>query len=267
VEIVSARRKDDMVILIEQNNTLQKTLIKKVNKTFCQKLGYLDKDLENKDFFKIIDSKTREKIKNYIEYEEYGIDISSILSRIKYIKLIGNDKKEIKVKIKVFTVISNNKNNMRFELLAREPELVDVLAEFRKQNNHFEYQIDKDLKVIDARSIKSEIKLLCKFCNEHNKNCSAMLIDKKNISKEYIKEVINNIKTKIRSYDQIGATEGYIIIILINCNLKEARNVSHRIESYIPNQHKKINISYCDLQDLYKSSITHNYNTEIIQTI
>lgn len=238
-----------MIIVVLQNNTTKEILIDDLNHAAETALLYSRKDLKNENFFKIISEDLRQKIENYIEYENYGIDIESILSKTNNVYLVNREQKKLKVKVKVFPVISEKKDIIKFEILAREPDCIDKLVEFRERMNDFEHSIDDRFQVMDKVATQNEIKLLSSFCQEYNADCIMCIVEFKHFSHEVVGDVIRKFKRNTRSYDEIGLMDDLLVFFLVGCSLQNAEKTAKRIFDKFREVTEGIHMYYFNLRN------------------
>lgn len=245
MEIVSARRKEDLVIVILQDNNNKKILIEDLNRAASTALNYNRENLSGNELFKILDQETKQKIIDHIEYEKYGIDISSILAHTRNINLIARNGQLIRVKVKVFPTTSSDQNIIRFELLARAFSYVDELAAFRESLSHYEYSLDEKLKIMDSAAVAQELSLLSAFSLKYKVDCCIAIIELKKFTAENAEIIIKIFKKNSRSYDEIGLLENSLIIFLIGCEKHDAVSALNRLmyhfkEAFAPAENIKI---------------------------
>jgi hypothetical protein len=247
VEIVTARRQKDIIIVVVQNNLKKEIIIEDMNHAAESILLYSRSELKNENFFKIINDDAKQKIENYIEYENYGIDIESILSKINAIYLVNKNQQKIKVKTKVFPVMSKNKDEIKFEILAREPDCIDKLIEFRQKVKDFEHSIDAHFQIMDKSATQNEIKLLSTFCEQYDTECIMCIIEFKHFSHDAVENIIKKFRKNTRSYDEIGLVDDLLVMFLVGCSNKNAEQTVKRIFNKFKEVSENITLYYFNL--------------------
>ena len=246
VEIASKRRKDDVVIVIVQDNDNKKVFIENINEAAEVALCYDKDDLIGCDLFKILDDELQKKIMFHIEFEQYGIAIDSILAKTKNIHLVGRDGQRAKVKVKIFPTVSDVKNRMRFEILARTLDYIDELALFRESVGHYEYSIDDTFKVMNSEAVKKEISILSSFTEKYNVDCIANFIELREFTYDFAAYVIKILKSNIRIYDEVGMLNNHIVLFLIGCKKDDVGNVFKRLLNKI---NRSIKVYFYNLRE------------------
>ena len=235
---ISPRRKDDMLLSAVQNNLDKDVVIKNASKSILQELCYSLKELKGLSFFKILSKQTTEKICSHIEYENYGIDIISILPKIKSFCFVDKFNQCIHAKIKVFTTVSENPDQINFEILARKYSCFDWLAEFREKYTDFKYLLDQDLGVMDEQTVKKEVALLLLFCTQRSHDCTMCAIDIKKLTLQEKRLLVQNLKHNIRSYDQIGIANEHVVIFFVGCQSLDFISIMSRLYEKILQRYK-----------------------------
>ncbi|AHX11084.1 hypothetical protein NHE_0114 [Neorickettsia helminthoeca str. Oregon] len=247
MEISIARRKSDLVISIVQDNNDKTVMISDANEALLSLLFYTSSELKGRPFFDILEQKDRDRILEHLEYEEYGIDIESILTRLRELSLKSKHGANIPVKIKIFPSSSASSREKRYQILAREYGCIDHLADFRRSCDHFEYSINDTLRIMDSQSTEAEIVLLSRFCKQYRQNCVVGFIQLSDSSRTSMLQVIEILKKSIRSTDQIGAIGRVIVVFIIGCEPQIADRPMSRIISKVRQFDKGATLKYFNL--------------------
>ncbi|WP_264374665.1 hypothetical protein [Wolbachia endosymbiont (group B) of Carcina quercana] len=208
-DFITARRKDDAVISVCQDNEKKNVLISGLNQAARNLLKCEEGNLLNKPLINILSKRAAEDMKSYLEYTEDGRDLPDILPKVIGFSLIDAKGEDIKTKVKVFRTTQFTNSKINYELL----ELYVVL------NFAFEYQINAVIGIIGFNSKLNETNNALSVIIEHfYKNC--------------------------RSDDFLGCIdENKVLFILMNCDANNTSKIVNRIHSSINKQLLKRKLS------------------------
>ena len=165
LETVTARRADDAVISVQQDNTTQNITISGINVPALRLLG-LDQDsvVLNSSLYSIVDSKTKNIISSYLEYSDNGTDLTDVVSKMRDFVLLNSQSQALSVKPKVFRVTSA-KNFLNYEILIRDTSVSQKLSAFRRDMlpPDARYTIDENLGILDEQSTTTEVQVILSF--------------------------------------------------------------------------------------------------------
>ncbi|AHC39431.1 PAS domain-containing protein [Ehrlichia muris] len=257
---VVARRSDDSVISVQQNNTLQNLTISNLNKAAETLLDYTAEELSNKPLSTILHKNIVDNIDSYLEYTSDGTDLFDILSKTRNCSFIGRNNKIIPVIQKVFRTTAANQNIINYEILVRDASISQKLDIFRQSIiSNKKYSMHSVFNIMDEVSTKTEIKIVLDFLHKHNKHAiiSMMQLDppynKSNID-TLTQHTINLLHKNVRESDIIGYIGDYkIIFILLGCKSEHAYSAISRIHKNINNNlqnfHAKASIGYAQMHN------------------
>lgn len=247
-DFISARRKDDAVIFVCQDNKEKTLLISSLNQAASQLLKYEEGNLLNKPLTDIVNTKTAESIKDYLEYAEDGQDLYDVLGKVIGFALVDSKGQSIMTKVKPFRTAQYAKHKINYELLIRDVSLHHRLGVFRNENLKGEkYTYHDSLNIVDSRSTILELCIVLNFALKHDINAAIGIIglnsehNKINDS-EYeinnaLKVVIEHFYKNCRSDDFLGHIDkDKVLFILFNCSIQDTPKVIERIRSSIIEQ-------------------------------
>lgn len=130
-DFIIARRKDDAVVSICQDNKKKTVLISGLNQVARDLLKYEEENLLNKPLINILGARAAGNVKNYLEYTENGHDLLDILPKVIDFSLIDAKGEDIRTKVKVFRTAQFASNKINYELLIRDISLSHKLGIFR----------------------------------------------------------------------------------------------------------------------------------------
>ncbi len=132
-DFITARRKDDAVVSVCQDNKKKNVLILGLNQTARNLLKYEEGNLLNKPLINILSARAADDMKNYLEYIENGHDLLDVLPKVIGSSLTDAKGEEIKTKVKVFRTTQFASNKINYELLIRDISLSHKLGIFRDE--------------------------------------------------------------------------------------------------------------------------------------
>jgi hypothetical protein len=252
-DFISARRKDDAVISICQDNEKKAVLILGLNQAARDLLKYEEENLLNKPLTYILSTKAADNMKNYLDYTKNyldytknGHDLLDILPKVIDFSLIDAQGEEVKIKVKVFCTTQFTSNKINYELLIRDISLFHKLEIFRdrylkgrKYKNHDSFNIP------DSESSILELYILLNFIFRYQVNVAIGVIDLNNNceTNNTLKTVIEHFYKNCRSDDFLGyISKNKVLFILINCNSNDTPKVIDRIHSAINKQLSEQNL-------------------------
>ncbi len=134
-DFLTARRKNDAVVSVCQNNEQKNVFILTLNQPAEILLKYQKEDLLNKPLTNILNARTIDIINNYLDYTENGKTLFDILPKIIDFSLVNSKGENIPVKVKVFHVAQpSDHSKIYYELLIRDISLFYKLQILRNEH-------------------------------------------------------------------------------------------------------------------------------------
>ncbi|APR98137.1 PAS domain-containing protein [Wolbachia endosymbiont of Folsomia candida] len=236
-DFITARRKNDAVISICQDNDKKTVLILGLNQAASDLLKYKSENLLNKPLIDILSTRAADNIKNYLDYTENGHDLLDILPKVIDFSLIDAKGENVKTKVKVFRTTQFTNNKINYELLIRDISFSHKLGIFRdkylmskKYKNHDSFNIP------DNESSVLELYVILNFAFQYQINAAIGVIglNSNDDTHDALKIVIEHFHKNCRSDDFLGyINENKMLFILVNCNANDTRKIINRIHSAI----------------------------------
>ncbi|WCR58042.1 hypothetical protein [Wolbachia endosymbiont of Ctenocephalides felis wCfeJ] len=240
-DFITARRKDDAVISVCQDNRRKTLSILGLNQAAKDLLKYENESLLNKPLISVLSARAADDVRDYLEYTEDGQDLLDILPKVIGFSLVDAKGEDIRTRVKVFRTMQFTNNKINYELLIRDISLFHKLKMFRdkylmgkKYKNHDLFNIP------DNESSILELRVVLNFALQHQINVTVGIIgfdshfDKIN---DALKTVIEHFHKNCRSDDFLGyINKNKMLFILINCDAKSTPKVINRIYSAINKQ-------------------------------
>ena len=257
---VVARRSNDSVISVQQNNNLQSLMISNINKSAETLLEYNAHELANKPLATILHENVMDNINSYLEYTDYGTDLFDILSKTSNFSLIGKNNNVISVNSKVFRTATFNKNVINYEILIRDSSISQKLDLFRKLVlSNTKYNTHPVFNIMDEESTIKEINMILDFI--HRNNLRAVIgitqIDPphNNLNIDTLTQnTIDLLYKNIRENDITAYAGNHkVIFILLGCKSEDANSAVSRLHRNINNTLQycstKISIGYAQMHN------------------
>ncbi|WP_246209842.1 hypothetical protein [Wolbachia endosymbiont of Atemnus politus] len=162
-DFITARRKDDVMISVCQDNKKKVVLILGLNQAARNLLKYRKESLLNKPLINILSARAANDVNNYLEYTEDGQDLFNILPKVIGFSLIGAKGEDIRTRVKVFRTMQFIDNKINYEMLIHDISLLHISGMFRD-----EYLMGKKYKnhnLFDIPDSKSSVLELCVVSN------------------------------------------------------------------------------------------------------
>lgn len=245
---ISAKRKNDAVITVCQDNEKKVVNIEGLNNAAERLTGYLSSDIKGKSLDVILADEIKETMDSYLEYEDDSDGLASILRKIRHFKILNKQGRNVEVSLKVFNVISDDIKHPHFELLMRDVTLANKMDELKKQimeQNSADEVLDVDIGVPNQVSIIKSLELIQTFIKEHHLEASFAVvsldkldsyyaIDSGNTANHIIRSVYETIAGTCREGDILGYLgDGRIGVALFDCSSENAKIVLNRIRMMI----------------------------------
>lgn len=240
-DFITARRKDDAVISVSQDNEKKNVLILGLNQAARNLLKCEEGNLLNKPLINILSARAAEDMKGYLEYTEDGRDLPDILPKVIGFSLIDAKGEDIKTKVKVFRTTQFTNSKINYELLIRDISLFHKLAMFRdKYLMGKKYKKHNLFDIPDNDSTLLELYVILNFAFKYQINAVIGIIGlNSSCSKENdaLKIIIEHFYKNCRSDDFLGCIdENKVLFILMNCGTKNTSKIVNRIRSAINKQ-------------------------------
>ncbi|WP_339045408.1 hypothetical protein [Candidatus Mesenet endosymbiont of Agriotes lineatus] len=247
-EFTTARRKNDVVIAVSQDNEAKSIEIVGLNKAAENLLDCKENDLLYKPLTSIFDDSSRGLIEDNLEYNDNGNDLSDLLAKINNLSLMRSNEK---VKVRAFRTGNSTAKRINYELLISDLSLSHKLHIFRDQYlNGKKYNMHPGLEIMDEPSTMLELEVILNFIKKHKADVVAGIVGfQANLTKNTLKAIVDNLYKNCRSGDIIGYLgDDSVIFILIGCSPLHSENVILRLYSKISSI-AQVSIGYVDIKD------------------
>lgn len=268
-QFASARRKDDIVIVIYQNNEEKVIRIQGCNGNTTKFLGYQAAYLMEKNIDRIFSDQSMDLINTHIDYMDDQHHIGVVLSKLRNCHVITQDNKKIDVTLKVFSCVSED-NKPIFEILLRVLNLVDNFHKFRVTKVGYDsYPVVESLNIINHSSILKELDVLKLFHNLYGGESMVGCIDLESgdpMDVTNLKIIVKAYLECTRAYDLIAhAGKNSLVFIVLDCVQQHFPVVLERIFKKVTealNEKTTVEIKYaamshnqgqCDLRRYHAS--------------
>lgn len=244
--IISAKRKNDAVITVCQDNSAQHIIIENLNKAAEKLTGYKQEELVQKDFNYILPPAIIDDISSFLEYGD-GDDLANVLRRIRLFKILKKNGNQIPVSLKVFYVVSSEANKPFFELLMRDTTLLEKLEELKKRviDNRTDEFINKKTGLLTQKAILENLRIILDFVRNYSieSSIAVMEIDEKDklkssLGQRNFTELCSNIQDictrTLRAGDFVGINDdNRMCFVLLDCNRDDVMAVLKRLDAMV----------------------------------
>ncbi len=235
-QFASARRKDDVVFLICQNNVEKVVTIKDCNRNVKSIFGYEIANLKEKGIETIFTQRVMELINTYLDYSDDDYNIGTILARIRKCGFVAQNGEQIDVVIKVFPVFSK-RNKLFFEILVRGFSFFDQFCKFKETViNYDDYHFHSELGVICQDAVVQEIDAIQQYhiLNGGESLVGFITLSGEEESIENMRKVVAAYRYCVREHDMIGYA-GYnkCVFLVLDCNQKYIDSILQRIDNSV----------------------------------
>lgn len=237
---ISAKRKNDAVVTICQNNQKKAVEILELNRAAERLTGYSADKLMQQPLALILPDDVKEQLESYVEFDTTGeADVASVLRKVLHFNIKNHQGKIVPVSMKVFYVLSEDANP-RYELLMRDVTLQNHLEEL-KTRFHASKEKDETTGLASAATIEDGLSLLADAMQQSSIEATFTLMKVDNLDQlttendpdseaHILKEAGKSIIAACRTEDIVGYLgNGLIAAILLDCNTEDAKVVLNRI--------------------------------------
>lgn len=264
-----ASRKNDISILVCQNNDESRIVIESVDASIENIVGYEAEELIGKDITDILLPSTNDTIQNFLEYEKDSEnDLGNVLSRVRDFGFVTKLGYEVKVSMRVGRTVSDG-TNPKFEVIIRDHSEISEGSKHALRNFKGRQLIDKITGLPDYDSFMRESEFI-NFCiNKDRLVASFALIaidGLENFSDMYgldstvvlVRELVSCCRINFREDDILGSvSENRIGVVLLDATAPSAKIplnrlrwqiASHPFENIVGSDvNVTLSISFCQL--------------------
>ncbi|MGN7678874.1 MAG: hypothetical protein ACTJLL_03935 [Anaplasma sp.] len=238
---VIARRADDLVISVQQNNATQSVSVTDVNERALALLGFADKQsVVGSSLYSILDTRTQGIVSSYLEFTDDGTDLSEVISKIRGFALLDNKLQPVPVRPKIFRTASE-KGLLNYEILIRDTSLSQKLDAFRQEklSADYRYTMHEDFGVMDEQSTATEVGVVLNFLNHAGVNAVICMVAVDQNASEgpaimWARRVSDAISENVRYTDIVGYLgDRKFVFMLLGCDSGSAYSAVSRVHRNI----------------------------------
>lgn len=258
-ETISAKRKNDAVITVCQNNVEGKLVVEGLNRAAEKLTGYRQLELMDRSLVKVLPESIGEILTSDLDYQDTASDLASILRKIPDFHVLNRKGNEIPVSLKVFYMVSQDASKIKFEILMRDIALMQKLDELKRQIQAQEDYHSSVNGLLAESAILHNLQQIHEFFQSYVLEVSVIVIaideldqltSQMDVTKDQVMAVIGKqLKSSFRTDDLVGVIgHKYLCAILFDCSADDAQKalirVKNKIESkalIIPEAAKPVN--------------------------
>lgn len=243
---ISAKRKNDAVITVCQNNQDRQLVIEGMNRAAEKLTGYRQLELIDKSLQKLLPEQVNDLLDGYLDYGDMGSDLATVLRRVRDFHVLNRNGEEVPVSLKVFYMLAAEGSKLKFELLMRNVTLLQKLEELKSQVAA-RYQGQGDIYDANTGLLKESAIIDClnhshRFLNDYMLEVSFGIIGIDGLDKiasknqVTVEEILRQLGEKLgktfRTDDIVGCLDHtYICAILFDCSAEDAQKAFARVKS------------------------------------
>lgn len=243
--MITARRRNDAVIAVCQKNDEAQVEIEDINNGAEFLTGYPKAELQGKPFSVLLPKNLKEIVESYVEYEQGGNDLATVLKRAREFSILDKSGHDIPIHLKVFYVPGSDKNP-RFELLMRDmtlQEKIDAIKVKLIEEQHSNAVTDIDTDLPNAEFLRSYVNTVHDFIE--SQRVEAVLVTMhieifydsivnygKLAGDQLVKTLGGRAKSSARAEDAITYLgDGVLGLLLFDCDAPNAPYAINRIKN------------------------------------
>lgn len=245
--LLSAKRKNDALMIVQQDNPAHTLLITQINEAVEKLTGFTASELADKPLNNIVPARIKEMLDDYVEFTDPSADFASVVRRIPNFQIVNKQGKEVPVSLKVFYLASEDIHKPEFEVLMRDITLIQRMEELKGklQSLQKDEKMAENVAIPSAHLITAGLELCCKYVSEDPVDISIVLLAIDNydqytkgkpasVGAEIIRTIAGQVQQICRDEDIIGYLGGNTIgLILADCNEQNAQSVLKRVNTGI----------------------------------
>jgi GGDEF domain-containing protein len=240
-------RKDDITIIIRQDNDKRAVFIDGVENAIEDVIGYTAQELKNMDLTDIVLPEIAAHIINYVDYEDGGRDVASVLNKVHQFGFVTKLGQEMIIDMKVTPALSED-SDMKFNIFLRgQSELSKGSGRVLKHLRDTQKQ-DVETGLADRESFFKSSEFI-NFCIEKDRlKATVALVEIDQMEKfaekydngkvkDLVREVGVLFKRNFREDDVIAMVDdGLLAVILLESTSEVAQIPLNRLRWQLSNQ-------------------------------
>ena len=247
-DIITARRKNDAVIAVFQDNKKHDVTIEDLNSGAEFLTGYRKVELMGKSFSSLVPPQIKDILQSYIEYDDpMGDDLATVLKRTRQFQVVNKHGENVPISLKVFYVPGSG-SATRYEILMRDVSLQEKLEAIKKQlieEQKANNSIDPATSLPNYIALRQYITLVRDFVEKSRVEAIFALIDIETYDQTLhtkgemaanllVQTVGERFRKASRAEDTIGVIgNGIVGVLLFDCNTANAPLAFNRIKNKI----------------------------------
>lgn len=237
-------RSTDAIITICQDNTRKRIDVRGLNPAAETMLGLVSNKIEGHDLVDLLPQRIRGLLKEYVEFEDDGNDVGTVLGKVQSFCILDNAGKEVAVRLKVLRSESLDKNAYFKLILQGQVASAKKDEAFRavlRENFRGHEVLETNTGLPDRHSLTRDIGLVLHYINKDMLSASfaAVRLDQADdirakhgpeIRYAVLKHIAAIARQNLRPDDVIGCLkETSVGIILMDTTPESARMVLNRL--------------------------------------
>ncbi len=242
--MLNGYRKNDVVILVCQNNALKRIEIGRINASAEALLGFSSNELEGKSLTALLPQRIAEILQDHVEYGVAEFDVANVLSRVPNFKIVDAKSEEYACKLQVIPAQVLD-GNAWFHLL------LQPIAGKKDGELHWREQLSEQFKSHELLSEQTGfpsrtsllkcIEQIQEYSVDAAQNACVALIEIANYGQvldwhgpraglALHKEVGRICRQKLRGYDVVGSVSDAVLgIVMLDVKAETTRVVLNRL--------------------------------------
>lgn len=238
-----SHRSHDAVISIYQDNANQQIMIHDVNHPAEDILGFPKTDLVGQPIGFVLPERIHALLREYVEFEQDGNDVGSVLSKVQSFCLVNQKREEIAFRLKVARGTPVDRHD-QFSLIlqtAQSGRRNEAFRDLLRENFKGHEVLDLDTQLPDRASLNKDVEFVLFYVHKKELNASVAVLeldDYKQLTQAHDKKTVAAMfrhmaqiaKQNLRADDTIGfLAPKRLGAILFDTNNESARMVLNRL--------------------------------------
>lgn len=238
---ISAKRKNDAVMHVLQNNPAKIVQILDMNAAAQKLTGYTSSELIQQSVNRILPENTVDLLESYLDFDDAYADLAAVLRRVPNFQIKQKSGRTVPVSFKMFYMDAPQKGQTKYEILMRDVTLIAKIEELKK---HIASQValqgedvifdegifeeNLDLILTHAHNYDIDVCFTVLFLDQYDDMVDNLDDDELNYTLTQVYTIIDSVGRAEDITSYLG--DGHFGLALIDCNGAGCQAVMNRLK-------------------------------------
>lgn len=248
MDSLCAKRKNDAVIAVSQDNETRRLTITGMNHAAERLTGHPEADLKDTSFTTLLPDAIQEDLVQYLDYHTGGKNLAHVLRKEKEFSILTKEGEAIPCDLKIFHVISSDLEHPCFELLLRDQTLITHINALKEKLQGTVSAEEAQTSYAGPELFYSNLELVISFVQRYHIEASMgfMMLDQyvamtqqggDPTLKNFSYDAMGILQRTLREGDMLAYLDnGLIGVLLLDCNTQDAQSVLNRLRMMVESE-------------------------------